>query len=66
MLKSVCDIEARPGEVVYGALEFEDHRLPAFIAQGRSAGPTLLVTGLQHPTEFSGPAALDRARCFLR
>lgn len=61
MLDSIGDVKARPGEAVYGSLAFEGHKLPALIAQGKSDGPTLLVLGLQHATEFSGPGGVDGA-----
>jgi uncharacterized protein len=61
MLKSICGVEAAPGQTVYGWLEFEGSKLPVVVSQGKSAGPTLLILGMQHAMEFSGPAAIDRA-----
>jgi len=61
MLKSICGVEATPGQTVYGWLEFEGSKLPVVVSQGKSAGPTLLILGMQHAMEFSGPAAIDRA-----
>lgn len=61
MLESIDNVEARRGETAYGALDFEGMKIPVAIAQGKKDGPTLLVVGLQHATEFSGPAAVDYA-----
>ncbi len=61
MLESIGKVKARRGEIVYGSLDFEGMKIPAVIAQGKSDGPSLLVIGLQHATEFSGPAAVDSA-----
>ncbi len=61
VLESIGNVGARRGETVCGALDFEGMKLPVAIAQGKTDGPTLLVVGLQHATEFSGPAAIDSA-----
>jgi len=61
MIESICDVKAVPGETVYGSLEFEGMKLPCVISQGTSDGPALLLLGMQHATEFSGPGAIDRA-----
>jgi predicted deacylase len=61
MLDAICEVKPVPGEVVYGSLDFEDMKLPCVLARGRSEGPGLLVIGMQHATEFSGPGAVDRA-----
>jgi uncharacterized protein len=61
MLESICDVNAVRGRTVYDALDFEGMKLPCVITQGKSDGPTLLVIGMQHATEFSGPGAIDRA-----
>lgn len=66
MLESIGEVQARRGETIYGSLDFEGMKVPVVIAQGRSDGPTLLVIGLQHATEFSGPAAIDCALSTLK
>jgi predicted deacylase len=53
------------GKTTYGSLEFEGHLLPMSVSAGKSDGPVLLVIGMQHGTEFSGPAALDRVLSLL-
>jgi predicted deacylase len=60
MLESICDVRAVPGETVCGSLDFEGMKLPCVIGQGKTDGPALLLLGMQHATEFSGPAAVDR------
>jgi predicted deacylase len=61
MLESIGEVKPSPGEVVHGSLDFEGMKIPVVLAAGKSGGPALLVTCLQHATEFSGPGALDRA-----
>lgn len=60
MIEAIGPVKARAGEIVYGSLEFEGHKLPVVIAAGKKDGPTFLALGLQHAGEFSGPAAIDR------
>jgi predicted deacylase len=60
MLESICEVKAVRGETVYGSTEFEGMKLPCVVSQGAAEGPTLLVIGMQHATEFSGPGAIDR------
>ncbi len=61
MLEAICGVKAVRGRTVYGSLDFEGMKLPCVISQGNSDGPTLLIIGMQHATEFSGPGAIDRA-----
>ncbi|MHC4915020.1 MAG: succinylglutamate desuccinylase/aspartoacylase family protein [Planctomycetota bacterium] len=61
MLESIGEVQMSSGEVVHGSLDFEGMKIPVALAAGASDGPALLVTCLQHATEFSGPGALDRA-----
>lgn len=53
------DFQPVAGRITHSSLDFEGHRIPLVIASGMSQGPTLVVIGLQHATEFSGPAAMD-------
>jgi predicted deacylase len=46
--------------VHHEALKFEKWQLPAVTVKGACEGPTLVVIGMQHITEYSGPAAFDR------
>ncbi|MGQ9662777.1 MAG: succinylglutamate desuccinylase/aspartoacylase family protein [Kiritimatiellia bacterium] len=48
------------GTTVYGSLPFEQYKLPVAIVVGRKERPVLLLVGMQHATEFSGPGAVDR------
>lgn len=59
MLDEIGGLKAVRGASVYGFLEFEGRCVPLVVTTGVKAGPTLLVTGLQHTGEFAGPAALD-------
>jgi predicted deacylase len=58
--RKIGPLRVVPGKIRYGSLPFEGHKLPLVLVCGRKPGPTLAVLGLQHPTEFSGLAAVDR------
>lgn len=53
-------------ETVYSNLKFGKYCIPLVTVKGAKPGPTLVVTALQHPTEFSGPAAIDRVLTELK
>ncbi len=61
MLESICGVKAVRRETVFSSLDFEGMKLPCVITQGKADGPTLLIIGMQHATEFCGPGAIDRA-----
>jgi len=49
-----------PG-TIYDSVEFEGKKIPVAMADGGTKdGPTLVVIGMQHAVEFSGPAGIDR------
>ena len=60
MKTSVGGVGSSAGGITHGSLDFEGGRIPMALATGRTAGPTLVVIGMQHATEFSGPGAVDR------
>lgn len=59
-MKTIGNVTPAGGRIRYGSLLFEGHKIPVCIAAGQTDGPTLLVIGMQHTTEFSGPGAIDR------
>lgn len=60
MLNALAGLEAGRGLVTHGALDFEGTPVPLVLAAGRRDGPALLLVGLQHAGELSGPATIDR------
>lgn len=64
----VGDLSAVPGEKRYGVNEFpvegQPYRLPMWLINGHSDGPTLVVTGGVHAAEYASiAAALELGRC---
>src|SRR5690349_6835628 len=61
MLLQVGALKAESGQKVYGAVEFEvagaPYRLPMWLINGTSDGPTLAVTAGVHPAEYASNAA---------
>jgi hypothetical protein len=57
----VQNLEARKGEKKQGYLEIAErpggtHRIPIMIIKGVDAGPTLVINGGEHGSEYNGPA----------
>ena len=57
----VQDLEARRGERVAGYLRISEkpagpHRIPMMLINGAGDGPTLVVNGGEHGSEYNGPA----------
>ncbi len=66
-LLEVGELSAKRGEKRYGVAEFavqgETYRLPLWLIHGSEAGPTLVVTGGVHGSEYASiAAALDLGR----
>ncbi len=57
----VQNLEARAGEKVQGYLEIAErpagkHRIPLMLINGSGSGPTLVINGGEHGSEYNGPA----------
>jgi predicted deacylase len=52
----IQDVQAVPGQVVYGSLVLDGVRIPLVLAAGADDGPKLAIHCAQHQTEYSGSA----------
>ena len=57
----VQDLEARRGEKIVGYLRISEkpagpHRIPMMLVNGAGDGPTLVINGGEHGSEYNGPA----------
>ena len=57
----VQDIEAAKGTKVHGYLKIMDrpsgkHKIPITLINGKGDGPTLVINGGEHGSEYNGPA----------
>jgi predicted deacylase len=61
----IGNVSAKPGEVKYGyatSVELRDGTqvgLPVIVANGAEEGPLVVINGATHPTEMTGPAAIQ-------
>lgn len=59
----VQKLEAKPGEKVRGYLSIADrpagrHQIPVMLVNGVGSGPTLVINGGEHGSEYNGPAGV--------
>jgi len=59
----VQDLEAEPGEKVHGYLNIAEkpagrHKIPVMLVNGVGSGPTVVINGGEHGSEYNGPAGV--------
>jgi predicted deacylase len=59
----VQDLEAGPGEKVQGYLSIAErpagrHKIPVMLVNGVGSGPTVVINGGEHGSEYNGPAGV--------